>query len=119
MAKWSLRVIEGRWVNVGVLSLAPSDCPVWECCVPDGDVNYRPLFGAGSRCFEAKAAVIQDPLSLMAELRSPFDSRSSKRCVLVYSEMLWPCICRSTGSNPQCRRLPGVACVILWADHLS
>ena len=71
MAKWSLRVIEGRWVNVGALSLVPSDCPVWECCVPDGDVNYRPLFGAGSRCFEAKAAVIQDPLSLMAELRSP------------------------------------------------
>ena len=70
MAKWSLRVIEGRWVNVGALSLVPSDCPVWNA-VFQMVMSITDHCFAGSRCFEAKAAVIQDPLSLMAELRSP------------------------------------------------
>ena len=58
-------------MNVEALCLVPSNCPIRECRVPDGDVNYRPLFDARSRCFEAEAAVIQDPLALVAEQRSP------------------------------------------------
>ena len=56
------------WKNVESLSLVTFDCSVWECHVPDGNVNCGPFSGATSRCFEAEAAVVKNPFAFMAEL---------------------------------------------------
>ena len=71
LMRWMLGIIKRRGAEVKALSWVTFDCPVWECHIPDGDVNCGPLLGARRWCLQVESMVIKNPSAIMAKLWGP------------------------------------------------
>ena len=69
--RWSLGIIMRSGVEVKTLTWVTFDCPIWECHISDGDINYGPLPGARSRRLQMESTVVKNPSAIMATLWGP------------------------------------------------